>query len=144
MLSRKRNSTDGAGTKRPIVRIVATDGKSYPLVGSSAPFGEPATIGAARGLPCQSAEPQTGSAAAPIAPTFTCRECSGEGEAQYLALDETEYRWRACHVCEGSRVEAPYCDICQGSLTCDLYCVDCDEWASLTFVERISPTRVAL
>jgi hypothetical protein len=87
---------------------------------------------------------QTGGAGASNAPTFHCRECDGEGEAQYLALDETEYRWRTCHVCEGSRVEAPYCEICSGKLTCDLYCSDCDEWASLTYVDRISPTRVAL
>lgn len=79
-----------------------------------------------------------------VSPTFPCRACDGEGEAQYLALDESEYRWRTCHVCEGSRVEAPYCGVCQGSLTCDLYCTDCEEWAALTYVERISPTRVAL
>ena len=79
-----------------------------------------------------------------VSPTFPCRECEGEGEAQYLALDESDYRWTICHVCEGSRVEAPYCGVCQGSLTCDLYCTDCDEWAALTYVERIAPGRIAL
>jgi hypothetical protein len=157
----------------PFVRIVLSDGKSYPLAsvsGSPLNAGTEATpIGAAR--KSEAAFPN-GEAGAPnlsnpspgaqlantmrvnsagvvfahgtAAPAFPCRECGGEGEAQYLALDETEYRWAECHECGGSGKEAPYCGVCEGRLTCDLYCTECDEWASLTYVERISPTRVAL
>ena len=79
-----------------------------------------------------------------VSPTYPCRHCEGEGEAEYMGLTEDRYHWRECHVCEGSGQEAPYCEICSGKLTVDLYCTDCDDWASLTYVERISPTRIAL
>lgn len=109
-----------------------------------APFSSvsPTSIGAANAT---SPRP-TGEAGAPnlSITSMPCRHCEGEGEAEYMGLTEDRYHWRECHVCEGSRVEAPYCEICSGKLTCDLYCTDCDEWAALTYVERISPTRVAL
>ena len=79
-----------------------------------------------------------------VSPTYPCRHCEGEGEAEYMGLTEDRYHWRECHVCEGSGQEAPYCEICSGKLTVDLFCVECDDWASLTYVERISPMRVAL
>jgi hypothetical protein len=132
------------------VRIVASDGKSYPIASVSGP---PLSAGAEASPITAKVAPlclgETGAAVGftpvtAVAPNFPCRECEGEGEAQYLALDETEYRWAECHECGGSGKEAPYCGVCEGRLTCDLYCTECDEWASLTYVERISPTRVAL
>ena len=116
----------GVSSPSPIVGTPATPltAADTPLVGSN--------TGAAR------------EAEARAAPTFPCRHCNGAGEAEYMGLTEDRYHWRTCHVCEGSRVEAPYCDVCQGNLTVDLFCTDCDDWASLTYVERISPTRIAL
>ena len=74
-----------------------------------------------------------------------CLECEGQGEVEVMGLDEDRYHWRSCDDCNGTGyAEKPYCEICQGKLTVDLFCTDCDEWASLIYVERISPTRVAL
>lgn len=81
-----------------------------------------------------------------VGASFPCRECNGEGEAEYMALTEDRYHWRECHECGGSGVEAPYCLTCEGKLTVDGFCYDCDAYEefALTFVERIAPGRVAL
>jgi hypothetical protein len=79
------------------------------------------------------------------APEFPCRECNGEGEAEYMGLDEERYHWRTCHRCHGSRVEAPYCETCEGTLTPYGYCFACDDLDSrFVLVERIAPGRIAV
>jgi hypothetical protein len=64
----------------------------------------------------------------PTSPKMKCRECDGVGEAQYMALDDTEYRWSICHRCDGEGTEEPYCETCGGKLTFDLFCYDCSDY----------------
>lgn len=106
----------------------------------------PYPIGQSHNVPASrpSAVPVHPLAGAAGSPSFPCRECNGAGEAEYMGLCEDRYHWRRCHVCEGSRVEAPYCNTCGETLKADLFCVSCDDYASLVYVERISPTRIAL
>lgn len=93
------------------------------------------SIGAAKPSPVF-AEPRTGGAAASNSSNhFTCRECDGAGEAEYMALDETSYSVQDCHVCQGSGLEAPYCETCEGPLTAG-YCRDCDFPSGWLLAER--------
>lgn len=78
------------------------------------------------------------------APTFTCRKCDGVGEIEAMGLCDDRWHWVTCWDCDGSGVEEPYCGCCGGKLNPALYCNACDEFESLVYVERISPTRIVL
>jgi hypothetical protein len=88
--------------------------------------------------------PAIGKASAPNAlsgagatPKQPCLSCQGEGEAEWLALDETAPRWLICDDCGGTGLASkPYCEICEGKLSVDHFCYDCDEY---TFADRVPP-----
>lgn len=99
---------------------------------------------AASKVPC-AAIPVPGEARAPVT-KMPCRECNGAGEAEYMSLTEDRYRWRDCHVCDGTGLVAPYCEVCESNLTVDGFCCSCDEYP---VSDRIPPlpegwARVAL
>jgi hypothetical protein len=81
----------------------------------------------------------------PTTPKMVCPHCEGKCEAEYMALTEDRYHWRACHHCEGEGVVAPFCQLCETKLTVDGYCYSCEEYGEgFVYVERIAPGRIAL
>lgn len=72
----------------------------------------------------------------------TCPDCEGTGEAMILALDATREEVGYCDLCQGTGEVEATCETCAGKLV-DGWCSDCEDYG-LVFVERISPTRIAL
>lgn len=93
-------------------------------------------------IPCAVVSAAVSVPANETAATYPCLECSGEGEAEYMGLDETRYTVRDCHVCDGTGLVAPYCEVCEGRLV-DGWCASCEDYG-LVYVERIAPGRIAL
>lgn len=75
-------------------------------------------------------------------PLATCPDCDGTGEAMILALDATREEVGYCDTCQGTGEVEATCETCAGQLV-DGWCEACEDYG-LVFVERISPTRVAL
>lgn len=72
--------------------------------------------------------------------SMPCRECNGEGQAEYMGLCDSYYRWADCHKCFGTGREKPYCEVCNKTLTIDGFCIDCDAFAEgFAPPERIAP-----
>lgn len=91
-----------------------------PVVASLSPLGLAAS------------SPVTGAGA-----TMPCRECDGKGEAEYMGLCDRYYRWADCHSCNGTGLEAAYCETCEGPLT-DGLCRDCDFPSGWFLAERMA------
>ena len=82
---------------------------------------------------------------APLSVSQPCLGCSGEGEVEVLWLADDRTRWAECDDCDGTgTAKKPYCPTCESTLTADGFCVSCDDWGSLVYVERIAPGRIAL